>query len=93
VPPEERQERREEIREKRQERREEIRDEYWDDYHYHRHRVAVGTVYTYSDFSPEYCEASVVMSGVTYDQCDGVWYKRAYSGGVVTWVVVDGPGD
>jgi hypothetical protein len=88
VPPEERQEKREEIREKRQERREEIRDKYWDDWH---HGVAIGTVYTTSDFDAGYCEASVIVEGVTYYQCDGVWYKRAYAGGTVTYVVVDGP--
>jgi hypothetical protein len=31
------------------------------------------------------------VADVIYYQCDGVWYRRAYSGGSVTYVVVDGP--
>ena len=85
VPPAVRHERREEVRE-------EIRDDHWDYYHHRRHRIVVGTVYEASDFSSDYCEATVVVDNVNYYQCEGTWYKRAYSGGSVTYVVVDGPG-
>ena len=84
VPPVVRHERREEIRE-------EVHEEHWDHYHHRRHLVVVGTVYASSDFSTGYCEATVVVDNVTYYQCEEVWYKRAYSGGNVTYVVVDGP--
>ena len=90
-PPEERQERREQIRDKHQERLEDIRDDHWDHWRYRRQYVTVGTVYTTSDFRTDSCEATVVVDGVTYFQCDGVWYKRAYAGGTVTYVVVEGP--
>jgi len=84
VPPAVRHERRKEIRE-------EIHEEHWDRYHHRRHRIAVGTVYVASDFSSEYCEATVVVDNVTYYQCENIWYKRAYSGGSVAYVVVDRP--
>jgi gas vesicle protein len=79
---------RERIREAHEDRREEIRDEHWD--HWRQHED-LGTVYTEWDFSDEDCEASIVVDGVTYYGCDGVWYRRAYSGGTVTYVVVEGP--
>ena len=80
--------RRDEIRD--EYRREEIYDDYWDYYDYD-YRVEVDTVYTTSDFNDYDCEATVIVDGVTYYGCDGVWYKRAYSGGRVVYVVVEGP--
>ena len=72
-------------------RHEEIYDDYWDYRHHRRHYVEVGTVYTTWDFDDDDCEATVSAEDVTYYRCDEVWYKRAYSGGTVTYVVVDGP--
>ncbi len=91
LPPEEAVERREEIRERRAERREDIRDEHWDHYRYRRYREEIGTTYTSDYFDDDYCEAEVVVDGVTYYQCEGVWYRQAYAGGEVTYVVVEGP--
>lgn len=64
------------------------REEYWDRW---RARENLGTVYTERDFSSEECEVSAVVEGVTYYNCDGVWYERAFSGGTVTYVVVERP--
>lgn len=92
VEPEDRPERirqaHEDLREARENAREDIRDERWDHWHDHDN---LGTVYTEYDFSYDDCEASIVRDEVTYYSCDGVWYKRAYSGGTVTYVVVDRP--
>ena len=71
--------------------RREEREEYWDHWEDRRYRRAVGTVYTTSDFYEDDCEATLIVDNVTYYSCDGVWYQRAYSGGTVTYVVVDGP--
>ena len=91
--PEELQKKAEERHEERQERREEIRDERRDHYREQLRREEVGTTYYESDyFDDDYCEASVVVDGITYYGCEGVWYRRAYAGGSVTYVVVDGPG-
>ena len=88
-----REELRDEIRyrEIHEERYEERYDDYWDYWDHRRHRVAVGTVYEVSDFDDEYCEATVVVDRVTYYSCDGVWYRQAYSGGTVNYIVVGGP--
>jgi len=45
---------------------------------------------------PEYwtapCEPlTVVVGGTTYYQCDSAWYVRAYSGGDVTYIMVNPP--
>ena len=89
--PEERQQRHEALQEERQERREE-RDEQRERWRENRRREEVGTTYYYGDYwGDEYCEASVVVDGITYYQCEGVWYRRAYSGGEVAYVVVEGP--
>jgi hypothetical protein len=81
-------EERAEIRERHEDRREEIRDEHRE----YRRREELGTTYTSDYFEDDYCEAEVVVRGVTYYECDGVWYQRAYSGGTVNYVVVEGPG-
>ncbi len=78
----------EDLREARKDAREEIRNEHWDHWHDH---DDLGTVYTEYDFNDDDCEASIVVDGITYYSCDGAWYKRAYSGGTVTYVVVERP--
>ena len=78
----------EDLRDKHEQAREEIRDTHWDHWYDYDDR---DTVYEEYDFNYEDCEASIVRDGITYYSCDGVWYKRAYSGGTVTYVVVDRP--
>jgi hypothetical protein len=34
---------------------------------------------------------SVVVDGITYYSCGGDWYQSTYSGGSVTYVVVNAP--
>lgn len=77
--------------ETREHRREKTRDEHWDDYRRRRDRVALGTAFTSADWNGDDCEASVVVDGITYYNCDGIWYRQAYAGGEVTYVVVEGP--
>lgn len=92
--PDDRQEMRdqlEERRETRERRREKIRDEHRDEYRYRRYREELGTTYSSDYWDDDYCEAEVVVDGVTYYECEGNWYRRAYSGGEVTYVVVEGP--
>ena len=92
--PDDRQEMRdqlEERRETRERRREEIHDEHRDEYRYRRYREELGTTYSSDYWDDDYCEAEVVVDGVTYYECEGNWYRRAYSGGEVTYVVVEGP--
>jgi hypothetical protein len=33
----------------------------------------------------------VVVGGITYEECGGVWYAPRYSGNDVVYVVVDSP--
>lgn len=87
VSQDERADRRAELRERQEDRRKEMRDEYRD----RRRYEELGTTYTSDYWDDDYCETEVVVDGVTYFGCDGVWYKRAYSGGSVTYVVVEGP--
>ena len=91
VPSEEQLEKRAKMHEKQARRREERREDHWDHYHHRRHREELGTTYTSDYWDDDYCEATVVVDGVTYYECDGVWYRQAYSGGEVTYVVVEGP--
>ena len=76
------------LREAREDAREKIRNEHWDHWY---DQDDLGTVYTEYDFNDDDCEASIVVDGITYYSCDGAWYKRAYSGGTVTYVVVERP--
>lgn len=53
---------------------------------------AIGTVVTASTFATLPCTpTTVVVGGVTYYQCGPTWYSQAYSGGDVTYVVVEAP--
>ena len=54
--------------------------------------VAVGTAITASAFSAQTCTpTTVVVGNVSYYSCGGTWYTRQYSGGNVTYVVVNAP--
>jgi hypothetical protein len=70
-------------------------DDYYDDrrdWVEDRQAVRVGAYLTASAFSAMSCSPSiVVVGGITYSQCGGDWYQRAYRGGSVTYVVVNAP--
>jgi hypothetical protein len=54
--------------------------------------VAVGTAITASAFSAQNCTPTTVVVGdVSYYSCGGTWYTRQYSGGNVTYFVVNAP--
>ena len=91
TPSEEQLEKRAKMDAKQARRREERREDRWDHEHRRRHREELGTTYSSDDWDDDYCEAEVVVDGVTYFGCDGVWYRQAYSGGSVNYVVVEGP--
>ena len=93
VPPptEEMQEKREYIDKRQAARENNARDEHWDHWRHRRYREELGTTYSSDYFDDDDCEAEVVVDGITYYNCDGVWYRRAYSGGTVNYVVVEGP--
>ena len=93
VPPpaDEIQEKREKIDRRDAARHQKRRDEHWDNWRYRRYREELGTTYSSDYFDDDDCEVEVVRDGVTYYECDGVWYQRAYSGGTVNYVVVEGP--
>jgi hypothetical protein len=53
---------------------------------------AIGTTITASAFAALPCTSTtIVAGGVTYYQCGTTWYQPAYSGGGVTYVVVNPP--
>ncbi len=53
---------------------------------------AIGTAISASAFYALPCTATtVVVGGVSYYQCGTTWYSQAYSGGDVTYVVVNPP--
>jgi len=53
--------------------------------------VAIGTAISAASFSSLSCSKTVTLAGATYYNCGTSWYKRAYSGGSVTYVVVNPP--
>jgi hypothetical protein len=93
-----REERRDEARERvdeRRDKRQDYRNEYHDDrnefYDDWRH-YGVGTSITVVTFDSLSCTTtSTSVGGVTYYDCGGVWYNRVYSGGSVSYIVVNGP--
>jgi len=69
------------------------REDWYDD---RRRRVAtaivIGSVISAASWNSMSCaRTSVVVDGITYWSCDGAWYQSSYSGGSVTYVVVDAP--
>lgn len=53
---------------------------------------AVGTMINAATYSSLSCTpTTVVVGGVTYSQCGSAWYQPTYSGGDVTYVVVNPP--
>jgi len=54
--------------------------------------AAIGAAATVPEYWTAPCEpVTVVVGGTTYYQCDTAWYVRAYSGGDVTYVMVNPP--
>ncbi len=91
APSEDQLERKAKMDAKKARRAEERREDRYEYERRRRHREELGTTYSSDYWDDDYCEASVVVRGVTYYECDGVWYRQAYSGGEVTYVVVEGP--
>ena len=53
---------------------------------------AVGAIVNAATYSSLGCTPrNVVVGGSTYSQCGSTWYQPAYSGGDVTYVVVNPP--
>ena len=53
---------------------------------------AVGTMINAANYSALPCTpTTVVANGITYSQCGSTWYQPTYSGGDVTYVVVNAP--
>ncbi len=53
---------------------------------------AVGSIINAATYSSLSCTpTTVVVGGVTYSQCGSAWYQPTYSGGDVTYVVVNPP--
>lgn len=84
------------------ENREEARKEYaeyvddhtytYEEYYEDRWRYSVGASLTAVHFHNLSCTTSTVVVGsVTYYHCGSTWYNRAYSGGNVTYIVVNPP--
>ena len=75
--------------------RREYRDDYYDDrreWVEDRQRLRVGAYLTASAFGAMSCSPTiVVVGGITYNQCGGGWYQRAYRSGSVTYIVVNAP--
>ena len=75
--------------------RSEFRDDAYDDrkeFYQDRRRLVVGASLTAAAFGALSCASqTVVVNGISYYGCGGTWYNRAYSGGSVTYVVVETP--
>ncbi|GKT10792.1 hypothetical protein [Desulforhabdus sp. TSK] len=53
---------------------------------------AVGTIINAATYSTLSCTpTTVVVNGITYSQCGTTWYQPTYSGGDVTYIVVNPP--
>ncbi len=94
----EREERRDEAQknvDERRENRQDYRNEYYDDrneFYDDWRRYGVGTSITVVTFDSLSCTTtSSSVGGVTYYECGDVWYNRVYTGGSVSYVVVNAP--
>lgn len=85
---EERNDTRKDIREERRDFREDV----YDDRRRAHRRWRVGRILSAATFRSLTCHTTIiVVDGVTYYHCDNYWYTRAYSGGSVTYVIVEAP--
>jgi hypothetical protein len=54
--------------------------------------MAIGSMMTAAAFSAQASSCSAVsINGLTYYQCGSTWYQPSYSGGSVTYIVVNPP--
>jgi hypothetical protein len=51
---------------------------------------AVGTIISATTYSSLSC-SNVIVNGITYSQCGSTWYQPTYSGGDVTYIVINPP--
>jgi hypothetical protein len=64
----------------------------YDEWSEDRWRWRVGASLTAASFRSLSCTpTTVVVGSTTYYQCGSTWYNRAYSGGQVTYIVVNAP--
>lgn len=81
--------------EKRLENRQNYRREYYDDrneFYKNYGYYGLGTSITVVSFHSLSCAPTTTMVGsTTYYDCSGTWYNRVYSGGKVSYVVVNAP--
>ncbi len=70
------------------------REDWYDDRRQRRVATAIviGTVISAASWNAMTCaQTSIVVDGVTYYSCGDAWYQPTYSGGSVTYVVVNAP--
>ena len=54
--------------------------------------MAIGSVMTAAAFSAQSSScSSLSVNGMSYYQCGSTWYQPSYSGGNVTYIVVNSP--
>jgi len=71
--------------------RRDVRRDHHDWYDDRWKRRAVGAL-TITAFAALGCQrTTVIVNGVAYTLCGGSWYSPAYSGGSVTYVIVNPP--
>lgn len=64
----------------------------WDEWRDRRRRWVIGTTITAATFAALTCTSTrYVINGVYYYSCGDAWYRRAYAGTTVTYVVVNAP--
>lgn len=99
-----RQDYRDEVRDDRQDYRDDVRDDrqdYYDDRYDHWDNwgrgaavvagaAIVGSAITAAQYNDLDC-TTVVVDSISYSQCGDAWYQPSYSGGEVTYIVVEPP--
>ena len=87
-------EQKETVDDRRNDRRERVDDRRYtnDEYYEDRYDYAVGVAVSSSHFHSQTCTVTTVaVQGTTYYQCSNTWYNRTYTGGSVTYTVVNAP--
>lgn len=70
----------------------EARKDFREDVQRDRRRWRIGTSLTAAAFRNLGCRSEIIVIGnVTYYRCGGGWYRRAYTAGTVTYIVVEVP--
>jgi len=58
----------------------------------HRRDLRARRVLTVAEFRDLDCNTRVVMQrGITYVECDDIWYRKVHDGGRITYTVCDAP--